>query len=617
MSVLAIELHSCDCERTFSLVRPSIKTTQTIPKWRKYIIYWFKYQTIGLKIDCFNSMNYNLFMDRKKLIKKIEEAVSELTDFKVEVQVDFNSDLKKGDYSTNVAMRLSKELGNPLVSAQKISEKLNLDSEISKAFEKIEVAKPGFINFFLSKDYLIDSLEEYLKESNPGEFVDEKIFEFGDPNPFKEPHIGHLRMFIVGESLCRLMEQNGSKIHRANYQGDVGMHVAKAIWGMIDLNWHEYINKPLEGRAKLLGKAYALGAQKFESDERAKDEIVEINKKVYQRDKDVLEIWEKGRAWSLEYFEKLYKALGVAYEKYYFESQTASKGLEIVKNNTPKVFVEDSGAYIFKGEDEGLHTRVFINSEGNPTYEAKDLALAIQKSEDFPKSSSMIMTANEQAEYFKVLISALSKIRPEIAKNTSHLSMGFVNLKEGKMSSRTGNVVSAFWLIEEVKKRIKEINKDVSDNILEDISIGAIKWGMLKFSRESNMAFSIDESIEIEGNSGPYMQYSHARIQSILEKSGKKVFEAKVRENFDTEMLALVRLICQFSDVKKTANNKLAPSILSEYLFVLAKEFNHFYETKKVIGEKEENERLFLLSGVSKVLREGLYILGIATPNKI
>lgn len=496
--------------------------------------------------------------------------------------------------------------------------------EVAKSFEKIEIAGPGFINFYLSADVLINILRS-IDTADTSKNDIELVFEFGDPNPFKEPHIGHLRNFILGESLSRIMESTGMKVIRANYQGDVGMHVAKAIFGIKnqELSIKDLEETSLDERAKFLGKCYAAGATAYEDDEIAKKEISDINKKLYIGDPEIVFIWEKGRAWSLEYFEILYKLVSLKYEKYYFESEIAPEGLKIVRNNTPEVFEESPSAssgqvaVIYRGENEGLHTRVFINSEGNPTYEAKDLALAFLKHADFPKAESIIMTANEQTEYFKVMLAALSKIDPALGSKTSHLSFGFVQLKEGKMSSRSGNVVTAFWLIDEVRKKIKANFKEVDERTLEHISVGAVKWGMLKFSRGSDISFSIDESITIEGNSGPYMQYAYARTQSILGKAGKTSFEAKSCEKFDTEMLALTRLICQYPYVLENALKSYSPNLLCNYLFELAQKFSSFYESKKIIGSTEEDERLFLVSKVGEVLKNGLYLLGIETPKKI
>ncbi len=185
------------------------------------------------------------------------------------------------------------------------------------------------------------------------------------------------------------------------------------------------------------------------------------------------------------------------------------------------------------------------------------------------------------------------------------------------MSSRTGNVVTAFWLLEEIKNRLKSGFKEVSEEVLEELSVGAVKWSMLKFSRESNIAFSIDESIQIEGNSGPYMQYAYARTQSILAKSHRVGLEAKKDMVWQEQELALARLICQFENVKKTAAETFSPNIICNYLFDLAQNFNNFYEKEKVIGSEREEEKLFLVNAVGVVLKKGLYLLGIASPSKI
>lgn len=548
--------------------------------------------------------------------KGLEQALKELgAEAKVEVVIP--NDLSKGDFTSNIAMRLGGKLGAPMEAGEKIVEKIRGQEILFKKFGKIELVNPGFINFYLSSEIVSQALKDSLRG-----FKAEKrgiqIMEFGDLNPFKEPHIGHIRNFALGESLSRLFEFTGIEVNRLNYEGDVGMHVAKAIYGIQKSGEFEKVSsEDLEARAKYLGKCYAIGAKAFEEDENAKKEIVLINTKVYQKDPQVVEIWEKGRAWSLEYFEGLYKRLGVKYEKYYFESEIAEHGKQTVIGH-PNVFEKDNDAYIFRGEKYGLHTRVFVNNQGNPTYEAKDLGLAFAKEKDFPMAEkSIIMTANEQTEYFKVLIKALGEIDEKIAGKTQHLSYGFVDLKEGKMSSRSGNVVSGFWLLDETRKRIKEQFRDVPEVVLEDISIGAVKWSMLKFSRTSDIKFSIEESIDLAGNSGPYMQYTYARIMSILGKAPNTDFEAISVKTFGPEMLALGRLVCQFDSNIKSASDTYSPNILTDYLFTLAQNFNAFYEKERILGTEDEKEKLMICLSLKNVIGQGLNLLGINTPEKI
>jgi len=555
---------------------------------------------------------------KEDLEKKLIKIISDLGQQEISPQLSIPNDLNKGDFTSNIAMRFGGKLGTPMEAGEKIIEKMREEKELYAKFSKIELINPGFINFYLSHELISEVVVVTVKGFEPQKSDLSMIIEFGDLNPFKEPHIGHIRNFTLGESLARLFEFSGKKVLRLNYEGDVGMHVAKCIWGIKESGEFEKVSgEDLEVRAKYLGKCYAAGAKAFEEDEAKKKEIVEINKKVYEEDPQILEIWEKGRAWSLEYFEGLYKRVGVKYEKYYFESEIADLGKKLVLDNS-EVFPKDNGAYVFRGEKYGLHTRVFINSEGNPIYEAKDLGLAFAKDKDFPEvEKSIIMTANEQSEYFKVLIKALGEIDEKIAGKTEHLSYGFIDLKEGKMSSRSGNVVSGFWLLDETKKRLRKGFKEVSDDVAEDLAIGAVKWSMLKFSRESNIKFSIDESIDLAGNSGPYIQYTYARISSIISKSSKGDLASVSVKNYPLELLALARLVCQFESVVKTATEHFSPNFLTEYLFILSQNFNAFYEKEKIIGSENESEKLAVIKAVKNVIGQGMNLLGINTPEKI
>jgi len=559
---------------------------------------------------------------KKELEIELSEAVLGLVDEKFDPQIVIPEDLEKGDFSTNIAMRLGGNFESSMEAGEKVVEKLRERKEFYSRFARIELVKPGFINFWLSNEELEKVIQSAVKGIEARQEESSLIFEFGDLNPFKEPHIGHLRNLALGESLARLLEFNGVKVVRANYQGDVGMHVAKCLWGILQAEspksrLESLENEELEVRAKFLGESYRLGAERFETDENAKNEIISINNKIYTKDAEIMHIWEIGRRWSLDYFEDLYKKLGIKYEKYYFESEVALMGREIVENNLD-VFETDNRAFVFRAEQFGLHTRVFVNSMGHPTYEAKDLALAFLKNKDFPEiDRSIIMTANEQIDYFKVLLKALEKIDVKIATKSFHLSFGFVNLKEGKMSSRSGNIVNANWLLDETKKLLKKGFKKVPDEVLDELSVGAVKWSMLKFSRESDMSFSLEESVDLAGYSGPYMQYTYARIISLLEKSQNHDLEAISVKNPDKELLALMRLVCQFKTVAKDASDRFSPNHLTQYLFVLAQNFNSFYEKEKIIGGENEKEILSVLVAAKNTIGKGLDLLGISTPEKI
>ncbi len=472
---------------------------------------------------------------KKEICSVLSEVLKglEIADFKIIL----TSDNLYGDYSTNIPLvifpKLKEKFKNPLDLASFISEQLQ--KKLPK-LDKIEVSKPGFINFFLSEKYLLRELDQIASSKNYGKgdrLKNKKIMlEFADPNPFKEFHIGHLRNISLGESYARLLESQGADVWRVNYQGDVGMHVAKALYGLLQMsrlpkpgtggqaNFKSQISnlerKPINERSKFLGEAYATGAKAYEENKKAKKEIQDLNIKIYQKDSSIKEIWEKGRQWSLLHFEEIYKRVGTHYKRYYFEGEVALVGREIVLSNIKNgVFEKHEGAIVFRGD----HTRVFVTSENYATYEAKDLALSKLKYQDFSYDRSIIITANEQEQYFKVVLEAMTKVFPDLAQKTIHQSFGFVSLKERKMSSRSGNVITGEWLLDETKRRLKENFEQMEEETLEKVAVGAVKYSMLKFSRKSDILFSFDESISLEGNSGPYLQYTYARTQSVLDKS--------------------------------------------------------------------------------------------------
>jgi len=564
---------------------------------------------------------------KKEICSALSEALERLkiADFKIIL----TSDNLHGDYSTNIPLvifpKVKEKFKNPVDLASFIINKLQ---KKLPEIETIEVSKPGFINFFLSEKYLLREIDQITSSKNYGKgalLSGKKIMlEFADPNPFKEFHIGHLRNISLGESYARLLQFQAANVRRVNYQGDVGMHVAKALYGLLQIsNLKSQISnlekKPISERSKFLGKAYADGSKVFEEDEKARKEIQDLNIKIYQKDSSIREIWEKGRQWSLDHFEEIYKRLYTKYERYYFESEVALIGKEIVVSNIKNgVFEKHDGAVVFRGS----HTRVFVTRQDYATYEAKDLGLAKIKYSEFPYDQSIIITANEQEGYFRVVLEVMKKIFPQLALKTVHNSFGFVKLKEGKMSSRSGNIVAGEWLLDEAKKRIKERFTDMDEDTLEKVAVGAVKYSMLKFSRKSDITFSFDESISLEGNSGPYLQYTYARTQSVLAKSqianGKSQINSKIQNpKLESEELLVLRLLIHFPEVVEESEENFAPNLLCNYLFDLAQKFNNFYQKHKILGSDKEEFRLQLTFAVGQILKTGLYLLGIESPKKM
>jgi len=567
----------------------------------------------------------NIVVDVKtEIASVIKQSLADFTSAKIDFLIEKPQNEDFGDYSSNVALVISKILKkNPFDVATELAEKLNSSGSALPFLAKVEAVKPGFINFYLSEEFLKNNLQKAVEEKYGfGKSLENKkiMVEFTDPNPFKDFHVGHLYTNTVGESISRLLVAMGANLKRANYQGDVGMHVAKAIYGIkkLKLTIQNLEKENIKERIKSLGESYALGAKDYEDDDMAKKEIEELNKKIYAKDEAVIGIYKKGRQWSLEYFESLYKRLGTKFDFYYFESEVGDSGLKLVKEYLKKgIFEESQGAVIFPGKKYSLHDRVFINSLGLPTYEAKELGLAFKKYSDFEFDQSIVITANEIIGYFKVLLMALGKINPDLAAKTKHLTHGMVRLPSGKMSSRTGNIVTGEWLLDEAKKLLKSKYPEMEEEILEQVAVGAVKYALLKSSLGHDIEFSFEESINIQGNSGPYIQYTFVRTQSVLAKSRSEINLRSGPAKLEPEEISLLRALNNFPEVIAAAGEKFAPNVLCNYLFDLAQKFNLFYQKHKIIGSKQESFRLDLTRGVGQVLKNGLSLLGIEAPSKM
>ncbi|CAN5380302.1 arginine--tRNA ligase [soil metagenome] len=551
---------------------------------------------------------------KHQLVELIQKSVKDL--FGVEVTVELSRpDEQFGDYSTNVALQLSKKLSkNPREIAEMIAASLKSDTIASA-----EIAGPGFINITLSDRALLGSLEAEVAQVWSGKTI---VTEYSDPNPFKVLHVGHLYTSIVGDAISSLLEQAGATVHRVNFGGDVGMHVAKTMWAILNDLGGELPEKlaaiPEDNRSDWMAKNYVAGTQAYETDETAKTAIVALNKRVYQlhnnddRDSPFAQIYWTCRQWSYDYFDSFYARIGSHFEKYYPESQTAPIGLATVKEQLQNgVFELSEGAVVFNGEKHGLHTRVFINSEGLPTYEAKDVGLSIKKWEDYHFDESVIITGNDITEYMKVILAAIGEFQPELAERTVHMTHGNVKLAGGvKMSSRKGNFLRAV----DVLDMVRDASKEVSQHDDEKVVLGAVKYALLKHRIGSDIIFEPTESVAIEGNSGPYLQYAHARARSILAKG--QISDTVVTQ-LEADERRLVRKIGEWAETVDKAVAELMPHHICTYLYELAQTFNRFYEHNRVMDDPREAIRLQLVQRYADVLKAGLGLVGIHAPDKM
>jgi arginyl-tRNA synthetase len=530
-----------------------------------------------------------------------------------------------GDFATNVAMQLAGRLKqNPRDLATKIAEIL---PEYSENVASAEVAGPGFINIRLSPEYWKQSIDAVLaggQSYGTNKLYENQVVvaEYSDPNPFKALHAGHLYTSLVGDAIANLFTVGGAVVHRVNFGGDVGLHVAKSLWGIVQALGGENpdglqaIAEP--ERPLWLSQRYIEGNQAYEEDEAAKAEIIAYNARVYRlhevedRDSDFAKIYWECRQWSYDYFDSFYNELGMTpFEKYYPESTTTPLGIETVKKGLEQgVFELSDGATVYKGEQDGLHTRVFLNSAGLPTYEAKDLGLALAKWRDYSFDKSFMITGNDIIEYMKVVMAALKHFNPEIAERTNHVTHGQIKLAGGvKMSSRKGNVLMA----QDVLDAASEAHKQAVGSEDEAVVLGAVKYAFLKSRIGGDIIYDPAESVSLLGNSGPYLQYAHARAHSILTKAAYQPV-AGLPEVIEGDEIILAKKIAAFPDVMRTAVDTLMPHHICSYLYELAQEFNRFYEHNRVVGDDRSAIRLPLVAAYATVLQNGLGVLNIPAP---
>lgn len=563
-------------------------------------------------------------MIQEKLKNLIREALKSLSVTANDVHLEHPADLSFGDYSSNVALAYAKELKmKPRDLAEKIASEIR--TQKMKEIEKVEVAGAGFINFFLSKEFFAESVGEAIEKSDEfgaNETLKRQkiIIEYTDPNPFKEFHIGHLMSNTIGESISKIIEFHGAEVKRACYQGDVGLHVAKAIYGAMKNGEPK--------NAEEWGRAYAKGSAEYEDDADAKKEIEELNKKIYDRSNAKINaLYDSGRKISLDKFEEIYKRLGTNFDYYFFESEMAKSGLEIVKEFLKKgVFEESDGAVVFKGEkfNPVLHTRVYITSQGLPTYEAKELGLHITKTETYPSDTSVVVTANEQDGVFAVGLEAFRQIDSKLAGKVKHISHGMLRLPTGKMSSRTGDVITAESLIADVEKMVEEKIKDrnydkaLQKEIIEKVSIGAIKYSILKHTIGGDIIYDFEKSISFEGDSGPYLQYSYARAKSVLKKAESERIKVSVGKIIP-ETSELEKLLYRFPEIVARAGKEYSPHYIASYLIELAGSFNSFYAKHKIVDKEDETSpyKIALASAFAITMKNGLNLLGIQAPERM
>lgn len=519
------------------------------------------------------------------------------------------------DYSSNAPLKLAKELHKSPMEIAMAIEKAYLGHAQGRSAElmvldrpfSIASTPPGFINFKV--DVVLPEKFEVSSDKFAGKTV---ICEFSDPNPFKVLHVGHLYTSVVGDAISRLFEYAGAKVIRANFGGDVGLHVAKTMYILKQKNINDLTIEDI-------AKCYVEGTAAYEDDENAKKEITELNKEIYKinaediHEGELAELYWKGRELSYEYFKNFYAKIGVKFDVFYPESTVAALGLsKVLEELDAGVYERSEGAVIFDGEKYGLHTRVFINKEGVPTYEAKDVGLIFKKYDDYHFDKSVVITGNEQLEYMKVVLKSVEQYAPKLVEKTSHLTHGLVKLPGNvKMSSRKGNFLKAVDVLDMVSDELFEQYNSKDSKV----SMAAYKYAFLKYKMGGDIIFDPKESVKMTGNSGPYLLYSAVRASKIL----NNVNSINNIENYTYNIYEknLAKKLLEYKSLLDVAVSEMAPHKLANYLYETAQEFSRFYENCPVVGSAEEAERIKLVKIYFETMKHGLNILGIEIPEEM
>jgi len=569
---------------------------------------------------------------KEEIRKSLEQAIKELQssrdwpDFDLsEINVERPKGEAFGDYTTNIAMVLAKSVGkNPLDIADQIVELIN--GQKNESLEKIEIVKPGYINFYLSEKYfqeLIQAVIDKQADFGSGEKKKEKIMvEYSQPNTLKEFHIGHLRNVFIGSSLVNVLRKAGYDVTAANYIGDTGTHIAKCLWGILkfhpDVDWDK-----VENKTEFLGTIYSEAVQKIESDPKLENEFRETQKKLAEKEPELMKLWEKTRQWSLDDFSKIYDRLGTKFDVYFYESEEEESGKKMVESLIEKGIARESeGAVIADLEKYDLGVLVLQRNDGSVLYGLKDIPLAIKKFDQYKIDKSIVVVDIRQSLYFRQLVKILEIYG--INKSTEHIGYEFVMLKGGEsMSSRKGNVIPGRKLLDLI---ISEVGKKFPETVeAEKIGLAAARFFMLKYGAATKIEFDIDEAVKLEGATGPYVQYAQVRIRSIM-RIAEEFFSDNQKNSADLTLLthekelSLIRELDRFGELIDEVSKTYEVSRFPYYAIRLADKFHSFYNDCQVLDPKNpelSKARLKLVEAVRIVLGETLRIINVEAPERM
>jgi len=541
------------------------------------------------------------------------------------IMLEHPDNLFNGDYSTNEALIwgsiASVWTGHPRELAEKI--KIELEKNLPKEIKKIE-EKNGFINFYLSEDYFVESLKEILKEKEDfGKNKNGKgkkiLVEYSSPNIAKPFTIGHLRSTIIGDSVSKILEFSDYKVIRDNHLGDWGTQFGKMIvaikkWGNLDA----LENDP--SPIKTLVDLYVKFHDEAEKNPELEDEGREWFSKLEQKDPEAVSIWQKCISYSMKEFKKIYGRLDIIdFDTINGESFYESKMEEVLNDiKKEKLGKESEGAYlIFFPDDKKLNPLMITKKDGSSLYALRDLATDKWRKKEYGKDIKIINeVGSEQSEYFKQIFEAEEMLGYFTKEQRVHLAHGLYRFKDGKMSTRKGNAIWLDDIINEAVSRASTINKDVA----EEVGVGAIKFNDLKRESKKDIIFDWEEIINLNGDSGPYLQYSYARAKSILEKGKAESLKPRVEKlEYERKITDVEKQLYRFPEIVSRSVEEFSPHYIAIYLIELARSFNTFYGNTKIVDKDDPTSpyKLAITEAFSIVIKNGLNLLGIKSPEKM
>ena len=556
----------------------------------------------------------------------------------------------EGDYTLVTFPLLKMSRKSPEATATEIGEKLVAASSEVSAFNVIK----GFLNISLSEEFWQARFAEMAATENYGqaEATGKTIMvEYSSPNTNKPLHLGHIRNNLLGYSVSQILAANGHKVIKANLVNDRGIHICKSM-----VAWQRYGNGATPQSTGIKGD-HLVGDYYVEFDKHYKAEIAELVaggmseeeakksapilleaqemlRKWEAKDEAVRSLWETMNGWVYEGFDVTYKALGVDFDKVYYESQTYLLGKSIVAEGLEKgiFFTKEDGSVWIDLTADGLDQKLLLRGDGTSVYMTQDLGTALQRFEQNNLDGITYVVGNEQNYHFQVLKLVLKKLGYEWSDDIYHLSYGMVELPEGKMKSREGTVVDADDLVEKMISTAREMSAELgkldgcteeeADKICAMIGLGALKYFILKVDPKKTMLFDPRESIDFNGNTGPFIQYTHARICSVLRKAEEQGIDYSVKNSasYLPEEVELVKMLADYPQTVAAAGEAFAPSMIAAYTYELCKLFNGYYHDHSILREQNEDTkrmRLQLAAQVALVVRRGMALLGIEVPERM